>query len=320
MSSYRQLKSSGRWNVQIRKSGQKPLSATFDTKDQAERWVRAQEPSINQEMDLSFLELGLIYCDRVLTGRSSYDETVSRIQRIAKALPRDVSRITRKDMNEYRLKRLKEVSGSTVRDYIQLVNRIYRFAYREMIIDPDQVSKPCKYIPIPKPSKPRNYIVTKKVLALLLAELTPVMASIVELAFETAMRRSEIVNLRKKDLHLEARTLEVIDAKTGDRICPLTTRAIEILQTASDKAPVDEARLFKVTKWGVSMAVRRARRKAGLSEDVRLHQMRHSRITAVASQGWNPQQIMLVSGHRDVRSMARYSHLSVQDVLDKIDF
>ena len=171
MASYRQLKSSGRWNVQIRKSGQKPLSATFDTKDQAERWGRAQEPSINQEMDLSFLELGLIYCDRVLTGRSSYDETVSRIQRIAKALPRDVSRITRKDMNEYRLKRLKEVSGSTVRDYIQLVNRIYRFAYREMILDPDQVSNPCKYIPIPPPSKPRNYIVTKEELALLLAEL-----------------------------------------------------------------------------------------------------------------------------------------------------
>ena len=223
-------------------------------------------------------------------------------------------------MNLYRLKRLNEVSGSTVRDYIQLVNRIYRFAYREMILDPDQVSNPCKYIPIPPPSKPRNYIVTKEELALLLAELTPVMASIVELAFETAMRRSEIVNLRKKDLHLEARTLEIIDAKTGDRICPLTTRAIEILQTASDKAPVHEARLFKVTKWGVSMAVRRARRKAGLPEDVRLHQMRHSRITAVASQGWNPQQIMLVSGHRDVRSMARYSHLSVKDVLDKIDF
>ena len=78
--------------------------------------------------------------------------------------------------------------------------------------------------------------------------------------------------------------------------------------------------LFRVTRAGVSQAVTRARRKAGLSEDVRLHQLRHSRITAVAAQGWNPQQIMLVSGHRDVRSMARYSHLSVHDVLDKINF
>ena len=41
----------------------------------------------------------------------------------------------------------------------------------------------------------------------------------------------------------------------------------------------------------------------GKDQDVRLHQMRHSRITAVASQGWNPQQVMLVSGHRDILPM-----------------
>jgi|TARA_Y100000294_G_scaffold176768_1_gene200138 integrase len=320
MASFRQLKGSGRWNVQLRQSGKTPVSATFDTRDQAERWVLDQESGIDRNVRLTFIELGLLYCERMLADKPTYEETIQRLHRIAKLLPKGASEITRQDMNEFRLLRLNQVSGVTVRNSIQLVNRVYRFAYREMIIDPEELPNPCQNIPMPPTSKPRNHVVSKAELASLLSELTPVMASIVELAFETAMRRSEILNLSKKDLNLEDRTLDIINAKTGDRICPLTSRAIEILGVVANRALNEESKLFQVTKWGVSQAVRRARRRAGLSEDVRLHQMRHSRITAVAARGLNPQQVMLVSGHRDIRSMARYSHLSVHDVLDKIDF
>lgn len=319
MASYRQLKSSGRWNVQVRKSGQKSKSATFDTKDQAERWANEQDTGIDQELGLSFLELGLMYCDRVLAGRSSYEETTGRIQRIAKVLPRDVSSITRKDMNEYRLTRLKEVSGVTVRDYMQLVNRVYRFAYREMIIDPEQVPNPCENIPIPPSSKPRNYVVTKEELALLLSELTPVMASIVELAFETAMRRGEIVSLKAKHLHLKQRLLSVVDGKTGDRSVPLTRRAVELLTESLERCTTPESRLFPVSPHAVSTAFRRARKRLGMDDDIRLHQLRHTRITQVAKKGFNQAQIMMISGHRDVRSVQRYTHLNVKDVIDLLD-
>ncbi|MCF5392928.1 tyrosine-type recombinase/integrase, partial [Pseudomonas syringae] len=52
---------------------------------------------------------------------------------------------------------------------------------------------------------------------------------------------------------------------------------------------------------------------------VRLHQLRHTRITNVAKRGFNNAQIMIVSGHRDTRSVARYSHLNAKDVLHLID-
>jgi integrase len=319
MASYRQLKSSGRWNVQVRKSGCKAASATFNTKEQAEQWAINQEDGVHHAQNLSFLELGLMYCDRILTGRSSYEETAGRIQRIAKALPHNVSDITRRDMNEYRLNRLKEVSGVTVRDYIQLVNRVYRFAYREMVLDPDQTPNPCKNLPIPPGSKPRNHVVSKDELALLLSKLSPTMAAIVELAYETAMRRSEIVKLTLRNLHLEERHLTVIDGKTGDRIVPLTTRAVGLLSESSKSCPYPESKLFSVAPHSVSTAVRRARESAGLSSDVRLHQLRHTRITEVAKMGFNQAQIMMVSGHRDVRSVQRYTHLSVKDVIRLLD-
>jgi integrase len=144
------------------------------------------------------------------------------------------------------------------------------------------------------------------------------MRPIVELAYETAMRRAEIVKLTANDIYLDQRYLSVVQGKTGDRSVPLTTRAIELLGIALDACPSPTSRLFPVTPHSVSTAVRRARMKARLDDDVRLHQLRHTRITNVAKMGLNQAQIMMVSGHRDVRSVQRYTHLSVLDVLKYI--
>lgn len=62
-----------------------------------------------------------------------------------------------------------------------------------------------------------------------------------------------------------------------------------------------------------------ARERAGLSDHVRMHQIRHARITEVAKRGFNLAQIMMVSGHRDTRRVQRYSHLSVKDVIGLLD-
>lgn len=128
------------------------------------------------------------------------------------------------------------------------------------------------------------------------------------------MRRSEILKLTPRLLNLAERTVSVIDGKTGDRLVPLTLRAVELLSERARKCKPDQ-RLFPIAPLSVTQAVRRARRSVGLSDDVRLHQLRHTRITEVAKRGFNQAQIMMVSGHRDVRSVQRYTHLSVQDVI-----
>ena len=86
-----------------------------------------------------------------------------------------------------------------------------------------------------------------------------------------------------------------------------------------ERCPSPQARLFPVTGVGVTQALRRARRKLGLSEDIRVHQLRHSRISLVARKGFNNAQIMAVSGHKDVRSVQRYTHLNAADVVDLLD-
>ncbi|UNO23838.1 tyrosine-type recombinase/integrase [Pseudomonas amygdali pv. aesculi] len=111
------------------------------------------------------------------------------------------------------------------------------------------------------------------------------MALIAELAYETAMRRSEILKLTVNCLHLEQRIVDVVDGKNGTRSVPLTLRAIELLKEAQRLAiaeRIPRGRLFSVAPHSVSQAIRRARTAANLDSNVRLHQLRHTRITNVA--------------------------------------
>ncbi len=325
MASLRQLRS-GLFNVQIRLSNSKPLSRSFETRDEAERWAMEKErelrnlpPAKDEEPALSFLSLGERYCNSVLRGRPTRWTTMYRIERIAPHLPEDAKKITKLDVNRYRLMRLEKVAPVTCRDELQLIHRIYRWAHRELILDKTLYPSPCLEIPMPPTSKPRNRVVEPDELQNLLTKLSPTMRAIVEIAYETAMRRSEIIKLTPKVVHLEDRIASVVGGKTGDRSVPLTRRAVELLREAVEGCPAPEARLFPVTPHSVSTAVRRARERVGLDEDVRLHQLRHTRISIVARKGFNQAQIMMVSGHRDSRSVQRYTHLNVRDVVKLMD-
>ncbi|MEQ1933349.1 MAG: site-specific integrase [Fimbriimonadaceae bacterium] len=264
-------------------------------------------------------QLALRYCSTQLMGKPSRHMMLEKMERVAKAFPQPFASITRSDVNAFKLARMTQVSGPTVREDIQLINKLFRWAEREMVFGERDLPSPAKNIALPPPCKPRSRIVEKNELDLLMSVLTPLMGRVIEVAFETAMRRSEITRLTPRVLHLGDRTLSVIDGKTGDRIVPLNSRAVELLKEAQEGCRGQDDRLFPVTPHAVSTAVRRARRAVGLDEDVRLHQLRHTRISMVARKGFNQAQIMMVSGHRDSRSVQRYTHLNVRDVIDLLD-
>ena len=77
--------------------------------------------------------------------------------------------------------------------------------------------------------------------------------------------------------------------------------------------------LHPIAPHSISTDIRGARRRSGLGEHVKMHQLRHTRITEVARREFNQAQIMMVSGHRDTRSVQRYTHLSVEEVIDLLN-
>ncbi len=329
MATFRTLPS-GSINVQIRHKDQKQITKTFKSKQEAEQWLHEEEaahstlipplllsPSPHQVP--SIYELGMRYCDEVLINRSSYSTCVRRMERFNEHLPKPIRSLNSQQVNEYRLKRLKEVKPVTVRDELQLLSRIYHWAYSELLLDAKETPNPVELVKLPKGSKPSSKVVSREELTELLEGLRGTSKLVVELLFETACRRSEIVFLTAGAIDLEERTIFLEETKTDvERYVPLTKRALTILKGCMEDKDRPE-RLFNITPAAITRACAKVRKEKNLHPHVRPHQLRHSRITEVARKGFNQGQLALVSGHRDPRSLARYTHLSVKDVIDLID-
>ncbi|MFD2189351.1 tyrosine-type recombinase/integrase [Pistricoccus aurantiacus] len=319
MASIRQLKS-GKWNVQVRLKGQTAKSSSFATREEAEQWAIRMEEEAKAPLVHTLSSVGSLYCEDRLRGKPSYRNGVRIVRQLGVAFPQPLQEITPKQANEYKLKRLRQVKPSSCRQELSFMSRLFRYAQRDMLLEEGKglpLTNPVERIALPRESRPSDKVVSREELDRLLGKLSPLMALVVELAYETAMRRSEIVKLTPSCVHLDERIADVVDGKNGTRSVPLTKRAVELLREALARSP--QGKLFKVLPNSVSVAVKRAREEAGLGDDVRLHQLRHTRITNVAKKGFNNAQIMMVSGHRDVRSVARYSHLNARDVLPLID-
>ncbi|MCX7514764.1 tyrosine-type recombinase/integrase [Frateuria hangzhouensis] len=324
MATLRMLRS-GSWNVQVRIKGESPRSKTFPTRELAEAWA-TQAESLHKLSKLTEAsqwptveELGMAYAEAKLKDRESYWKASLMARQLGQVFPLPINQLTPKMVNDFKLSRLKQVKSETCRCQLAFLSRFYRYAIRELLLD---VTNPVAGLVMPPASKPNDKVVSRAELDALLGRLKPMMRIIVEIAYETAMRRSEIIKLTPSCLHLEERIADVIDGKTGTRNVPLTHRAVELLREAMERfhlklLPND--RVFNIKPHSVTNAVKRARERLGLPDSIRLHQLRHTRITNVARKGLNNAQIMVVSGHRDPRSVARYTHLQAKDVLHLID-
>lgn len=320
MANIRRLKS-GNWNVQVRIAGKPARSQTFHSRESAEIWAKKSESTLNFRHP-NILDAGMQYCGEVLAGKPSREQTEYQFKRFGQReeFQKPLNKVTLQNVNVYKQRRLKEVSTTTVRNDLMKLRRLYRWYCNEWFASSGEtIPNPCDRLELPKARKTRETVISRNQLEALLREMTPLLGQIVELAYETAMRRSEILKLRTCDLHLDERFLRVVEGKEGSRDVPLTRRAVRLLEYAVNRSEGVGGKLYPIAPYSVSQAVRRARITLKMSEDIRFHQLRHSRITEVARKGLNLSQIMVVSGHRDIRSVQRYTHLNVQDVIDLIE-
>ena len=61
----------------------------------------------------------------------------------------------------------------------------------------------------------------------------------------------------------------------------------------------------------------RLRSRAGLS-DLRFHNLRHEAISRLFEMGLSIPEVALISGHKDVKMLFRYTHLKVDSLVSKL--
>lgn len=157
----------------------------------------------------------------------------------------------------------------------------------------------------------------------------------VEVLYWCGIREGELLALEADDFDFEKRTLSI--TKTFQRIRGKDTISSPKTNKSRRTITVPEflceeikdyigmmydgekmGRLFPISKSGLTIAFKRALKKAGLKE-IRVHDLRHSHVSLLISQGYSAVSIADRVGHESIDITYRYAHLFPSDKREMAD-
>ena len=136
---------------------------------------------------------------------------------------------------------------------------------------------------------------------------------IIDFAIETGMRRSEILGMKWEHIGIDKKRVLLPLTKNGSsRWVPLTKKANEILNQVSQTTDY----VFPITDVALRQSWERLRNRANLI-DFTFHDLRHEAVSRYFEMGLSVPEVALISGHKDVRQLFRYTHLKPESLIAK---
>lgn len=313
------------WRAQVRRKGYPTLSATFDTKAEAQRWAAEVEGDMSRsrfvdmrEAEQTTLEQALRrYQSEVSDHKKGAHQERTRIDRWMKhpLASKGLSLIKSSDLAEYRDARIRAgAAPATVRLDLAIISHLYTIACKEWGIE--GLINPCRNIRLPRSSNSRDRRPTTGELASIYAEaakLHPELPIVIELAADTAMRRSELLLLRREQVRGKVAYLE--DTKNGERrSVPLSSRARELLASLPLRL---DGRYFSLSPQTVSNYFPRVCKQVGV-DDLRYHDLRHEATSRLFERGFSLMEVAAITGHKTLSQLKRYTHLSPHALAEKL--
>jgi integrase/recombinase XerD len=141
-----------------------------------------------------------------------------------------------------------------------------------------------------------------------------------KLLFFTAVRVSELVNIKVKDIDFDQCKIFVSEGKgRRDRyiLFPVSFRLVlqsHLRANPKNRYLFETTRSTRFTPRRIQQIVKQYRDEAGIAQHVHPHLFRHQMITYLTARGLSDSQIQLISGHESKRSLEIYQHLSLKSV------
>ena len=316
-------KKKGKWFVQIRRSFHKPIYKTFVAKPDAYRWSRETERLIEigqfvdtTESNKTTLRTLLERYEREVVPKKRTTGDKYLISNIMKHsfVDKVLSHITSSDIAEFRDKRLNVVSGSSVNRELSIVSDCIKRAINEwgcyIRENPVKPSLRCEE----NPSRTRRLEMGEyEKLMTACTKSRAFWCPIIDFAIHSAMRRGELLNARYEDLKNGLLHIPITKTKVP-RTIPLTPRALSIINELPRSI---SGYLIPTSANALRLSWERAKRRANI-EDLHFHDLRHEAISRFFEMGLSIPEVALISGHKDYRMLACYTHLRPKDVLAKI--
>jgi integrase len=145
------------------------------------------------------------------------------------------------------------------------------------------------------------------------------MARMITVAVETAVRRSELLRIKRSHINFSKQTLEIGLTKTGKP--PLSSRALKALKEqlrASEMViPMEEQPIFQITGSRLFKDFQKLREEIGMV-DFRWHDLRHEATSRLFEKGLNLMEVASITGHQDLKMLKRYTHLRAEDLMGRL--
>lgn len=319
------------YQIEIMIAG-KRYSATRDTAAECTKWASQKIlehkagllENAKKPKTITFSELLTLYHDKVGKFKSSARNEIVFIR----AFLRDftslaempIRDITAKELTDWRNKRLASVSTGTVRREIAYFSSVMSYAVRELFAISEN---PFNRLVKPSMPKPRNRRITDSdIQAVLTAGNytqgdTPTQTQQYVVwcflfAIHTAMRRGEILGIKKADI--KDGYIHLPKTKNGDaRNVPLTPQAKQMLSWINH----DGDKLIPFDENAFKKSWLRVQKKAAL-DDLNFHDTRHEAISRfVKDLGLPVETLAKVTGHKDIKTLVNtYYNPTIGELVD----
>jgi len=195
---------------------------------------------------------------------------------------------------------------ATVNRYIALLRAMFNVAIRNRYL----AENPAAQLPPLREDNERDRICSTQEIELILAHAKGDTWLAVLLGHETGMRLSEIITLTWRQIDLEHRIVSLIKTKNGrGRRVPLSSKAMEALRIWHRQ----EGNLFAIQANTVSPTFKRLTRALEI-EDLRFHDLRHTRATHLRRAGVDLVIIKRIMGWRSWKMLERYQTVSIDEL------
>ena len=336
------------WQARVARKGFPPQVRTFITRADAEAWAIDTEASMRRGT----------FVDRTESERTTLAEALDRYEREVtvskKGAVQEKGRISTLkasslatmplaairglDVSNYRDKRAKTVSASSILNELAVLSHLFTIARKEWGME--NLGNPVQLARKPKTPKGRTRRLSADEEPRLMEGCNQVnpeaLTPLVILAVETAMRLSELLALDWRHINFESKVATLLDTKNGEiRHVPLSTRALLTLQEL--KHHPEHSRVF--WNWSASDTVNKPWRRAvenarnayvaecklsgkkpkdAILTDLRFHDLRHEATSRFFERGFNAMEVAAITGHKTLQMLKRYTHLRAEDLAERL--
>lgn len=290
----------------------KKISTHTSRKSEALEFIRRMhERPVVQTMSLGqFIPQFLKYADATFsTGwRTVYHLALGHLRELCGNMP--LNHITPLHADQYKLKRLESVSGSTVNHELEAIRAAFYTAVRWQMMQKNPFANVKKVV---VPERRVDYFSMEEFQRLVEASGEQWYKDILVCALHTGLRRSEIVNIKWQNVDLEQRTILVVSDATFKtktrrlRILPMSKEVEQIIQRQPRCSEyVFTYRGRSIKPGHLTLKTQRLRNELGLRKELNIQALRHSYASWMVRKGVSIYHVSKLLGHSSVTTTQKH--------------